>query len=376
MRQEYEELKNDLMDEVNLVDNKMIKPAQEAKDCLQPMKKTIKKREDRKLDFERYQSRVDSGRKKTKRTDRDQAALVKAESDLAQASELYTAADDNLRNCMPQILTVTFSLLPHLLAAQIQIQNTLLAHYYTMLHNYCTEEKFPSPAPPMDEVIRFWDDEFKSTQREVEALPIIAGGKAVRATLGTNGTHSHTNGYRRPSGNSMRVPSVSPARALPPSFPPSPSPDAKPKITSLPSASATSLLSPQAYPTPSESVISSPPESTYHTPAATPGLLAFSPAAPRTDYFSRDRQPSTSSTLSNLSSIATKKKPPPPPPRIPSQQFTWVTALYDFAGQGEGDLVFKEGDRIKVLKKTESTDDWWQGELHGVKGAFPANYCS
>jgi SH3 domain len=52
-----------------------------------------------------------------------------------------------------------------------------------------------------------------------------------------------------------------------------------------------------------------------------------------------------------------------------------VTALYDFGGQGEGDLVFKEGDRIKVIKKTESTDDWWQGELRGVRGSFPANYC-
>lgn len=69
-----------------------------------------------------------------------------------------------------------------------------------------------------------------------------------------------------------------------------------------------------------------------------------------------------------------KKKPPPPPPRIPSHHFQYVTALYDFDGQGDGDLVFKEGDKIKVLKKTDSTDDWWQGELKGVKGMFPANY--
>jgi hypothetical protein len=52
-----------------------------------------------------------------------------------------------------------------------------------------------------------------------------------------------------------------------------------------------------------------------------------------------------------------------------------VTALYDFGGQGAGDLSFREGDRIRVIKKTESTDEWWQGELRGVKGSFPANYC-
>jgi hypothetical protein len=49
MREEYEELKKDLMAEVNMVDVRMIRPAQEAKDHLQPLKKTIKKREDRKV---------------------------------------------------------------------------------------------------------------------------------------------------------------------------------------------------------------------------------------------------------------------------------------------------------------------------------------
>jgi hypothetical protein len=67
---------------------------------------------------------------------------------------------------------------------------------------------------------------------------------------------------------------------------------------------------------------------------------------------------------------ALKKKKPPPPPRPTN----FVTALYDFDGQGAGDLVFREGDRIRVIQKTNSTDDWWKGELRGVQGAFPANY--
>lgn len=46
---EYEELKTDLLEEVNMVDERMIKPAIEAKEFLQPLKKTIKKREDKKV---------------------------------------------------------------------------------------------------------------------------------------------------------------------------------------------------------------------------------------------------------------------------------------------------------------------------------------
>jgi amphiphysin len=49
--------------------------------------------------------------------------------------------------------------------------------------------------------------------------------------------------------------------------------------------------------------------------------------------------------------------------------------MYGFAGQEIGDLSFSEGDRIKVIKKTDSTDDWWDGELKGHRGRFPANYC-
>ena len=65
------------------------------------------------------------------------------------------------------------------------------------------------------------------------------------------------------------------------------------------------------------------------------------------------------SDTGSLSSIAGKKKPPPPPPpkkKVLGRGETWVRALFPFQGQDDGDLVFKEGDKIKVLKKTESTD--------------------
>ena len=87
------------------------------------------------------------------------------------------------------------------------------------------------------------------------------------------------------------------------------------------------------------------------------------------DYFQRSTSASTVP--------AQKKKPPPPPPKKIGSQSSglYATALYDFGGQSAGDLSFRGGDQIKVLKKTDSTDDWWEGELRGKKGSFPANYC-
>lgn len=52
----YDELRTDLLEEVAMVDTRIIKPAMEAKDCIQPMKKVIKKRGDKKVGTTIHQS--------------------------------------------------------------------------------------------------------------------------------------------------------------------------------------------------------------------------------------------------------------------------------------------------------------------------------
>lgn len=49
LREVYAELKTELLDEVNQVDVRIVNPAMEAKEYLQPLKKVIKKRQDRKV---------------------------------------------------------------------------------------------------------------------------------------------------------------------------------------------------------------------------------------------------------------------------------------------------------------------------------------
>ncbi|KAK2778587.1 hypothetical protein FQN53_001741 [Emmonsiellopsis sp. PD_33] len=383
LNEAYEDLMTELLTEVNSVDERMIKPAMDAKDYLQPFKKIIKKRDDKKLDFERYQNRVDTSRKKTKRSDRDNAALAKAEIDLNKAREDYNAADDHLRTHLPPLITATFSILPHLLAAQIDIQNTLLALYYTTLHNYCEQENFPSPPPPMDLVIQTWERDIAPAQREVEAISCLTHGRGARQPRTSdehrNGSFPNGLGSRRTSNHSaIRKPSVSPIRPI---RAPSPVLESKPRPNGTNGHSPSNTIS--SKPRYSPPISNEPPD--YANPPSTGGVTptGYAPAGPRMDYFSRERQPSgpppgSTPSLSMTpiaAAVAAKKKPPPPPPRAASSHAVFVTALYDFAGQGAGDLVFREGDRIRVLKKTDSTDDWWEGELKGVRGSFPANYC-
>ncbi|XP_061643062.1 SH3 domain-containing YSC84-like protein 1 isoform X4 [Phyllopteryx taeniolatus] len=51
-----------------------------------------------------------------------------------------------------------------------------------------------------------------------------------------------------------------------------------------------------------------------------------------------------------------------------------VTAVHAFDGQQPGDLSFQPGDRITIITKTDNQYDWWEGQVGGRKGIFPANY--
>ena len=49
-------------------------------------------------------------------------------------------------------------------------------------------------------------------------------------------------------------------------------------------------------------------------------------------------------------------------------------ALYDYTATADGDLTFKAGDRIEIVRKGEDGSEWWIGKLNGSEGQFPANY--
>ncbi|ORZ14587.1 hypothetical protein BCR42DRAFT_376772 [Absidia repens] len=49
-------------------------------------------------------------------------------------------------------------------------------------------------------------------------------------------------------------------------------------------------------------------------------------------------------------------------------------ALFNFSGEQSGDLPFRKGDTIIIVKKTDTQQDWWTGEIGSRTGVFPANF--
>ncbi|KAI8818072.1 amoeboid myosin I-like protein [Fimicolochytrium jonesii] len=67
---------------------------------------------------------------------------------------------------------------------------------------------------------------------------------------------------------------------------------------------------------------------------------------------------------------ARKKLPPPPPPK--KAALPTCRALYDYEASEADELSFKANDVISIINQDDA--GWWQGEVNGRKGLFPANY--
>ncbi|KHJ36451.1 putative sh3 domain containing protein [Erysiphe necator] len=357
----FSDLKSDLLSEVKMIESRVIKPAIEVKEFIQPAKKSIRKRENKRLDLEMYTSRVNNYTKKMKRTERENVALAKAEEEVAEAACSFKLADDHLRDILPPIISSALSILPHLLRVQIMIQTTLLAHSYTALHEYCEEANFPFPSPSMPDVIKVWATEFNPIRKRVEAISCIARGKSVHQFIALEDDGSiiksqiARNGIqdRRPSNNAI-VSSQQSTSILGTINQHVPSHPEKPRNYSISNQNQHIESEPVRYDS------------------------NDMPHQNTTNSFNSLNFPVAVNNEQPQRSLVGKKRPPPPPPpkrKLSKEPQIYVTALYSFDGENDGDLSFKDGDIIMVTKKTNSTDDWWEGILRGQQGNFPANYC-
>ncbi|KAI5843436.1 hypothetical protein DFP73DRAFT_606610 [Morchella snyderi] len=468
------DLKADMLDEVEKVDRLLVERLGEAKAALKPAKKAIEKRENKKLDYERFNKQVENTRAKKNKSDREYSVLSKAEMDAERSKNAYEIADEHIRSFVPPLLAKILEFVPCIVEFIVITQYTLLQNTYSTIYEYANDYGYTDPDGAV--VISEWESQFLPIQQHLESeITFIARGKAI--TMPMNIIVQEKNIIPR-LGRSSKPPPPPPPSNPPggaPSYqeksptvsrfqskftrkeapPPPPPVSSRPSIRSRPSNSNLSAHSRDESPPPPlpgpRPVTANPKGSSGdgfkgvvrsrsyggNTPlaavaqrhAADPPNNYLSPKIPaemprRKSDSTGDSQaggsvqerlaairagqnslaraekvvgnggaprPSVSrhstgvsmasvssyrSAASDLSSIASKKKPPPPPPKKKKIGLgqTWARALYDFDGQDTGDLSFREGERILVVRKTESVDDWWEGELNGRKGQFPANY--
>lgn len=292
------------------------------------------------------------------------------------------------------------------------IQNRLLGLYYTTLHSYCEEFRFPSPPPPMEEVVTLWNGAFGPIRSEIETISFIARGKCMQhgqqPASTRNGNSfpqrpSPLNGTRRsttapglisgPQARTLRTPSMplDHGRRTPSPSPPSSNSTVRSRIADYSNATdftTASILGGAAVLSRSTTASGTPTSLQNRTQTQHQlrqdsfSSSSYFPPVRNQNHQQQQQHQSLSVTAPTNGPAATaaaataaaavlgKKKPPPPPPkRIATNGLDdWVVAQYDFTGQGSGDLSFREGDRIRVVKRTETDQDWYVRSCFEISG--------
>lgn len=95
LKEVYSDLRTELVEDITSIESRIIQPANNARQNIAPIRKTIKKREDKRFDVEKTQDKVHKLHRKATRTPKEDAQLAKAEDDLATLSEVRDNAPRN-----------------------------------------------------------------------------------------------------------------------------------------------------------------------------------------------------------------------------------------------------------------------------------------
>ncbi len=95
-------------------------------------------------------------------------------------------------------------------------------------------------------------------------------------------------------------------------------------------------------------------DSSHTSPRLTRAGLPYSSSASLTDYEVQTAMSNEAMSLSGQTVVC------------------FARALYDYQGSSGEELSFSEGCIIKVLKRDDEGDGFWEGELNGRNGAFPS----
>ncbi|KAH9824469.1 Protein hob1 [Teratosphaeria destructans] len=324
--EEYEnivnELKASLQPELEMIESRVVKPADELMEIVKVVRKTTTKRDHKQLDYDRHKNTLKKLQDKKDKSLKDEKALYKAENDVEMATQEYEYFNNLIKEELPQL----FRLEKEFILPLFQ------SFYYMQLNVFYTlHEKMQSIDIGYFNLTLGIQEAFEEKrgdiQQQVEALPITkfktTGGPRKPPQLKYGNRLAIENGK---AGSS----STNPSRRLTHDSYDSP---------------------PPAYGESSQLAI-------------TVGGSDIGRSA---------------STGSSWTSAAKSKAAPPPPKPKPSglkghANAETVTALYDYDAQADGDLTFKANDVITVIERSDNPNEWWQGEIDGRRGQFPGNY--
>jgi amphiphysin len=308
------ELQETLKPELEMIESRVIRPADELLVIIKAVRKIAAKRDHKQLDYDRQRATYKKLEEKKDKTLKDEKAMYKAENDVEQATQDYNYFNDLLKDELPKLFTLEREFIKPLFQSFYYMQ---LNVFYT-LHERMQRLDIGYFDLTLD-IEAAYQKKRGDTQEEAERISIVKW---------------KTTGGPRVAG-------------------------ARPGQSKY----ATKALEAKA----GQSSISEETE----TP---PPPYSAGPSGPVGDV----KSPTLSQGSWGSVAKAKGAAPPPPKPKpsrlsgIPAHET--VTALYDYEAQAEGDLSFSAGDVIEIVSRTQNDNEWWIGKVRGKQGQFPGRF--
>ncbi|EEB05188.1 BAR adaptor protein Hob1 [Schizosaccharomyces japonicus yFS275] len=342
------EVKAELASELDVIEARIVKPAQALITVIRAVDKLLVKRDHKQLDYDRHRSSLKKLQEKKDRSLKDEKHLYQAETAFEQASQEYEYYNDLLKEELPRLFELETEFIAPLFRALYFMQLNIFWTLYEKM-NVCDIAYFNLNT----DIVEEFEAKRGDVQARTEALTIthFKTAKPIRK-LGAPGSSS------------------SPKNSNDSSRPVYPSTDSsKPAYNSSSKATEAAMdsMSAGVEAPPSYSIVSSSssPSFTANAPPSTASSAAFGTPPAYVD----------ASPIQHAPAAAAVPPPPPPVPAKPAvPRAEIVTALYDYTAQAPGDLSFQAGDRIEIVSRTNNQNEWWIGRLNGAEGNFPGNY--
>ena len=307
------ELQETLKPELEMIESRVISPANQLLDIIKAVRKLGAKRDHKQLDYDRHRTTLKKLQDKKDKTLKDEKAMYRAENDAEQATQDYNYFNDLLKDELPKLFALEREF----------IQPLFQSFYYMQLNVFYTlHETMQSIDIGYFNLTLDIEEGFNEKRGEIQAQTEALSITKFKTTGGPRKPLSKY-GANRLEGPKSRL--------------------------ALENGSAGVSRRQSA-----DTLGTGPP-----------------PYSPSGTDIGR-----ANSTGSHWASAAKSKAAPPPPKPKPGRLSALpvaetVTALYDYEAQAEGDLSFSAGDIIEITQRTANENEWWNGKINGKQGQFP-----
>lgn len=329
--EEYEgivrELQATLAPELEMIQARVIGPADELLTVIKVAQKSLVKRQHKQTDYDRHRATLKKIQDKKDKSLKDEKALYKAENDCEQATQEFNYFNDLLKDELSKLFELEREF----------IRPLFQSFYYMQLNVFYTlHEKMQSIDIGYFNLTLDIEEAFEAKRGDVREQ--VEGLSIVRfKTTGAKKT-----GPPRYSASS-RIALEGPASRL--------------AIEGRKSSDAPTRRSTHDF-------VENPPPP--YSKSGSPSLNGDSTMA------------RANSTGSAWGAAAKAKGAAPPPPKPKPSRFSGAPAavdraeaLYDYEAQAAGDLSFKTGDIIEIVQKGATENEWWTGKIMAREGQFP-----